>query len=115
MGTRDCWVVPFPNCPDALEPQVHTTPSVVTAIPCPGLDPAAISATFDRLAICVGTSRRVGVPSPTWPLPFSPQAHAVPSLATAAVKYQPAETPIALDRLDAITPLDELFCVLSPS
>ena len=55
----------LPSWPSLLRPQAHAVPSRFTATWC--LLPAAIEATSARLAIGVGVTRSVVLPSPSWP------------------------------------------------
>src|SRR5512133_1685953 len=41
---------------------------------------------------CTGAGQSVLVPSPSWPKPFQPQVHTVPSAFSAAVKRSPPDT-----------------------
>ena len=72
------------------------------------MKPAATARTLASPGTGAGVSRSVVVPDPSWPKPFQPQDHTVPSLRSASVCRAPAEmstTPVRLwdtDRYQAV-------------
>src|ERR1700741_1983339 len=89
-------VVPSPSCPDPLAPQLQTVPLDVSASECAGPPATAttsVNGTPGDRSTWTGVRRWSVVPSPSCPLSFRPQAHAVPSGLTARVWVPPA--PIA--------------------
>src|ERR1041384_944159 len=97
--------VPLPSCPLPFAPQASTVPSgplMANEDPLP----AAIAVISAAPLTWTGVSLWVFVPSPSWPLPFAPQAHTVPSDLRARVCVVPAAiavTPEPLPRPDVCT------------
>src|SRR5262249_38156452 len=50
-----------------------------------------------------GVLRLVVVPSPSWPFPFKPQAHTVPSLLSARACELPTATAVMFDKPPTVT------------
>ena len=90
-GAARCVVVPSPICPEALRPQHHTAPPLVTAQVWP-LPAATASTPLASPLTGTGVSRCVVVPSPTWPYPLYPQHCTPPPLVSAQVWLLPAIT-----------------------
>jgi hypothetical protein len=90
-NTGESWftLFPLPSWLLALYPHANVAPPTFTARE--WFSPAAMSPTPDpRAATCTGVTALVVDPMPSWPKPFAPQAHAVPSGLIARVCDPPA-------------------------
>src|SRR6185436_686055 len=73
-------------------------------------------AAADEIALTRTGERRLSVvPSPSWPLSFAPQPHALPSLFKASAYAPPAEIDVTLSSPLTCTGLSRRVLVPSPS
>ncbi len=87
-------VLPLPNCPTSLKPQVYTSPVLLNAIT--WSTPADILTMFDKYSLeliftLTGFERLMVVPSPHCPLLFNPTVQTVPSAFKKTLKVSPCE------------------------
>ena len=83
IGDRLFTVLPLPNCPNALAPQVTIVPFAL--IPPEFADPAAMAFQSAAEPILVGTFLFTFVPSPSCPLELRPQVQSSPKFLIAMV------------------------------